>query len=426
MRRATDDSKCRRKALRYRAANALDDVELPRSSGAAAAVQAGPFVSAGHIRQDDDHLVGPRHRPALRRRAGRQDLFFAGRPQRRRRRVVSRHGAARRRDQRVGQAAGRVRLALRTGLRSRLRQEPLLLRLLCRETFEPRRLRARRHAGLPLHGEHDRSACRRSCERETDHLVGPRRSQRRLFEVRPRRLPLHLIRRRRRRLPARRTEVGPRHDDVARQGPTDRRSSRRERQAVRHSRRQSVRQPGRCARRDVVLRHAQPVEDELRSQNRRSVGRRRRLGIVGTRLPRSQRGQLRLEHRRREPAGSPRRQARPDADRSAAARNSAHRRRVDHRRLRLSWEEISRTHRTLHLRRLGNAPHLGAADRRRQDRRAIRIDRPDDPDRRLRRRCRRRTLPARLRRRRHLRPRTERHHDGRQTVPAQTQRDRSL
>ena len=85
-------------------------------------------------------------------------------------------------------------------------------------------------------------------------------------------------------------------------------------------------------------------------------------------------------------------------------RGSAHGRGVDHRRHRLSREEVSRACRPLRLRRLGNSPGV---EHRRHGRRAGAARRsraPHDPRDRICRRPRRRTLHPRLRRR--LDPRT--------------------
>ena len=60
-------------------------------------------------------------------------------------------------------------------------------------------------------------------------------------------------------------------------------------QALRGPEGQPVRRSGRRAAGDLGVRLPQPVEDELRPRDRRSVGRRRRLGTVGDGLPDSRR-----------------------------------------------------------------------------------------------------------------------------------------
>ena len=103
----------------------------------------------------------------------------------------------------------------------------------------------------------------------------------------------------------------------------------------------------------------QSVADELRPPDRRAVGRRRRLGAVGDGPPGREGRQLRLVHHGRAAADQAGPEDRPDADPPAADRAAAHDRVQRHRRLRLSRQEVPGAGRGVHLRRLGNAAHLG-------------------------------------------------------------------
>ena len=153
------------------------------------------------------------------------------------------------------------------------------------------------------------------------HLPG-RRAQRRLPALRPRRLPLHLHRRRRRPEPARPPQHRPGHQRPALLDPADRR-----------------RPPGPPARPTPIppdnpfVKHAEarpevwaygfrnPWRMSFDRADRRPVGRRRRLGVVGDGLPRRARRQLRLEHHRGAAAGRP--DARPARRRSCRRRSSS-------------------------------------------------------------------------------------------------------
>src|SRR5579875_2728153 len=103
----------------------------------------------------------------------------------------------------------------------------------------------------------------------------------------------------------------------------------------------------------------QPVEDEFRSSDRRAVGRRRWLGIMGNGLSCEERRQLWLVGHGRPAAGAAQQPARADADFATDARFSPYRGGLDHRRLRLPRQTLEGPGWLLCVRRLCDGAAVG-------------------------------------------------------------------
>ena len=222
------------------------------------------------------------------------------------------------------------------------------------------------HARLALPDAQDGPAAHRPGERDGPDPMARRRAQRGLPEVRPRRLPLHHDRGRRQPDPARPPRHRPGHQRPPLVDPPDRRGPRRPGEDLRHPRRQPLPRPERGARRGLVVRVPEPLEDELRPRDGRPVGGRRRLGDVGARLPGRTGGQLRVERHGGEAVGPPRGQARAHPHPPADDRLPPLRGGLGDGRVRLPGVEASGPGRHLHLRRLGLAQDLGGAVRRQE------------------------------------------------------------
>ena len=194
----------------YHQTHALDHLARHRLTGTAASVSSRTGLSQADIPESAAADHGAGRQSLLRRRASRQDPVVPQRPELRQGRSVSRcvQGA------RLGQDQARPRRPVRPGLSSPVRQESLLLRLLCSPWQQDRTAR-RRQPGVAVPCHRHRSAALRSEEREGPHHLAGRRAQRRRLALRQRRLPLHLHRRRGRPGPAGRPEHRPGHQRSA-------------------------------------------------------------------------------------------------------------------------------------------------------------------------------------------------------------------
>ena len=200
--------------------------------------------------------------------------------------------------------------------------------------------------------------------KRADHRVGVQRPRRRRRRLRQRRVSLRHLGRRLERLRRAPDRADPRRP--ARRGAPDRRRPPRPGPELLRAEGQPVRQSPRRPARDLGVRPAQSLADELRPQDGPALGRPERAGPVGAGVPDQEGGQLRLEHRRGlahvhgRPQGGPRPD--PAADRRALAQRGP----LAHRRPGLPRPEPARPGRGLCLRRLVHRQGLGHQARRHQ------------------------------------------------------------
>ena len=258
--------------------------------------------------------------------------------------VVRLEEPARRRQD--GAVSGHKPDRLWSCLPSRLREERLHLR----RQQRPRRRQGQAGPRVAVHRGPQAAIPLRPEVGSCDPRMGVERPQRRRPRLRPRRLSLRHIRRRHQRLRRRPPRPGPDAPDG--QGAAHRRGPSRRRQALFRAEGQPLRGPQRGVSGDVGLRHAQPVADDLRPQDRPALGRPERPGSLGAGLRHPQGRQLRLERQRGQPPLPAGTRARPRPDRHAGRRAPPFRVPFADRRRGLLRGEVPRPGRRLHLRRL--------------------------------------------------------------------------
>ena len=343
----------------------MDHVQSHRFAGAATAVQIGSRLPKCEGQPSHADRAVPGFRPALRRRTRRRALLHRQQTRREGRGLLRPEEGTQ--DPRQDREGDGHRRTLRPRLPSEVRAEPLLLRLLHAVVGGEV---AGRHAGVAIRRDENGSTQDRPGERRDRHHLAGRRSQRRRPPLQPhRRHALHLHRRRQRTQPARRTQHRPGLLRLAlvhspnRRGPSWRAEGRQPSGELFRAQRQPVRRHEGSAARDLGLRLPQSLAHELRPQDRRPVGRRRRLGTVGD-GPQDREGrQLRLERGRRSATREAEPETRPDAHPPADHRVAPHHRDERDRRLRLPRQEVPGTGWGVRVRRLGNEAVLGGAIR---------------------------------------------------------------